>query len=180
VPDAGRYCNRFAGRKQTRRLLADLDPSLALDYLEPLRPITVHMGRGLAAVWPQESFDHRSLGGHLDHADGRPSVWACPFLAGNQHACTLPNAPDPGTARCLRHVPPPRLEARRQTDHRRRQTEHGSGPGRHRWVVERTFAWLHNRRRLLIRIDRRDDIHEGFLALACCLICWRRLQISLS
>ena len=55
----------------------------------------------------------------------------------------------------------------------RRKTEHGSGLGRHRWVVERTFAWLHNRRRLLIRTDRRDDIHEGFLALACCLICWQ-------
>jgi transposase len=26
----------------------------------------------------------------------------------------------------------------------RRQTEHGSGLGRIRWVVERTFAWLHN------------------------------------
>jgi hypothetical protein len=51
---------------------------------------------------------------------------------------------------------------------------------RHRWVVERTFAWLHNRRRLLIRTDRRDDIHEGFLALACCLICWRRLETSSS
>ena len=25
----------------------------------------------------------------------------------------------------------------------RRQTEHGSGLGRYRWVVERTFAWLH-------------------------------------
>jgi transposase len=58
----------------------------------------------------------------------------------------------------------------------RRQSEHGSGLGRHRWVVERTFAWLHSRRRLLIRTDRRDDIHEGFLALACCLICWRRLE----
>lgn len=62
----------------------------------------------------------------------------------------------------------------------RRQTEHGSGLGRHRWVVERTFAWLHNRRRLLVRTDRRDDIHEGFFALACCLICWRRLETSLS
>jgi len=49
----------------------------------------------------------------------------------------------------------------------------GSAP-----VVERTFAWLHNRRRLLIRTDRRDDIHEAFLALACCLICWRRLESS--
>lgn len=58
----------------------------------------------------------------------------------------------------------------------RRQTEHGSGLGRDRWVVERTFAWLHNRRRLLIRTDRRDDIHDGFLALACCLICWQHLD----
>jgi transposase len=61
----------------------------------------------------------------------------------------------------------------------RRHTAHGTGLGRHRWVVERTFAWLHNRRRLLIRTDRRDDIHEGFLALACCLICWQRLDRSL-
>src|SRR6266545_3675788 len=57
----------------------------------------------------------------------------------------------------------------------RRHTEHGSGLGRERWVVERTFAWLHNRRRLLIRTDRRHEIHEAFLSLACCLICWRRL-----
>ena len=62
----------------------------------------------------------------------------------------------------------------------RRQTEHGTGLGRERWVVERTFAWLHNRRRLLIRTDRRHDIHEGFLALACCQITWRRLETSLS
>ena len=62
----------------------------------------------------------------------------------------------------------------------RRQTEHGSGLGRDRWVVERTFAWLHSRRRLLLRTDRNDDVHEGFLALACCLICWRRLETSLS
>jgi transposase len=62
----------------------------------------------------------------------------------------------------------------------RRQTNHGSGLGRDRWVVERTFAWLHNRRRLLVRTDRLDQIHEGFLALACCLICWRRLETSLS
>jgi transposase len=62
----------------------------------------------------------------------------------------------------------------------RRQTEHGSQLGRDRWVVERTFAWLHNRRRLLLRTDRLDEIHEGFLALACCLICWQRLETSFS
>jgi transposase len=57
----------------------------------------------------------------------------------------------------------------------RRATEHGSGLGRFRWVVERTVAWLHQFRRLLVRYERRADIHEAFIALGCCLICWRRL-----
>jgi transposase len=60
----------------------------------------------------------------------------------------------------------------------RRATEHGSGLGRFRWVVERTFAWLHQFRRLLVRYERRADIHEAFLALGCSLICWRRLAES--
>ncbi len=60
----------------------------------------------------------------------------------------------------------------------RRQTKHGSGLGRVRWVVERTFAWLHNYKRLLVRYDRRHEIHQAFLALACCLVCFRRLQPS--
>ncbi len=60
----------------------------------------------------------------------------------------------------------------------RRQTEHGSGLGRYRWVVERTFAWLHQLKRLLVRYDRRADIHEAFLALGCCLVCYRRLRNS--
>jgi transposase len=58
----------------------------------------------------------------------------------------------------------------------RRQTEHGSGLGRWRWVVERTFAWLHGFRRLLVRYERRADIHQGMLRLGCCLICFRRLH----
>jgi transposase len=60
----------------------------------------------------------------------------------------------------------------------RRQTEHGSGIGRFRWVVERTFAWLHQFKRLLVRYDRRAEIHEAFLALGCCLVCFRRLARS--
>ena len=39
-----------------------------------------------------------------------------------------------------------------------------------------TFAWLHQFKRLLVRYDRRADIHEAFLALACCLVCYRRLR----
>lgn len=58
----------------------------------------------------------------------------------------------------------------------RRGTEHGSGLGTQRWGVERAFAHLHWFRRLRIRWEIRDDIHEAFLALACALICWRRLN----
>jgi len=75
-----------------------------------------------------------------------------------------------------------RRELRRRgigSDIARRQTEHGSGLGRLRWVVERTFAWLHHFKRLLVRYDRRHEIHEAFLALGCCLVCFRRLRNSL-
>ncbi|WP_415867806.1 IS5 family transposase [Burkholderia ubonensis] len=54
----------------------------------------------------------------------------------------------------------------------RRRTEHGSGLGKFRWVVERTHSWLHGFRRLRIRFERRSDIHEAFLKLACSLVCW--------
>jgi transposase len=56
---------------------------------------------------------------------------------------------------------------------------HGSGLGRYRWVVERTFSWLHQMKRLLVRYERRADIHDAFLALGCCLICYRRLNHAL-
>jgi len=56
-----------------------------------------------------------------------------------------------------------------------RNTAHGSGLGTQRWVVERTFAWLNQFRRLRVRYEKRADIHEAFLALGCALICWRFL-----
>lgn len=57
----------------------------------------------------------------------------------------------------------------------RRGVEHGSGLGVHRWVAEQIFALLRWFRRLRIRWEIRDDIHEAFLSLACGIICWRRL-----
>ncbi|WP_367190246.1 IS5 family transposase [Burkholderia sp. Ed8] len=54
----------------------------------------------------------------------------------------------------------------------KRRTEHGSGLGKYRWVVERTHSWLHNFRRLRTRFERRAYIHEAFLKLGCSLICW--------
>ncbi len=59
----------------------------------------------------------------------------------------------------------------------RRNTEHGSGLGKHRWVVERTIAWLHQFRRLRIRYERRDDIHQAFMAIGCALICFNNLNL---
>lgn len=48
--------------------------------------------------------------------------------------------------------------------------------GRHRWVVERTLAWLSCYRRLTIRYERRADIHEAFLELGCALVCFNHLR----
>jgi transposase len=44
--------------------------------------------------------------------------------------------------------------------------------GHYRWKVERTFTWLVRYRRLTIRYERLIATHEGFLYLACALICW--------
>jgi transposase len=60
----------------------------------------------------------------------------------------------------------------------RKNTDHGSGLGKVRWVVERTFAWLHQFKRLRTRHERRADIHLGLMHLACVLICYRKLPTS--
>jgi transposase len=57
----------------------------------------------------------------------------------------------------------------------RRETEHGSSLGTERWVVERTFAWLHNFRRLRTRYERRAELHLAFMHLGCAAICQRML-----
>jgi transposase len=48
--------------------------------------------------------------------------------------------------------------------------------GRHRWVVERTLAWLNRFRRLTVRYERRADIHQAFLTLGCCLVCFKAVS----
>jgi hypothetical protein len=50
-------------------------------------------------------------------------------------------------------------------------TEHGPGLGVHRWVIEQFIALLHWFRRLRIRREIRDDIHQAFLSLARAIIC---------
>ena len=58
----------------------------------------------------------------------------------------------------------------------KRNVGHGSGLGKFRYVVEVTFDWLFNHRRLRVRYEKRDDIHDAFLTLACAMICWNRIQ----
>ncbi len=48
--------------------------------------------------------------------------------------------------------------------------------GRHRWVVERTNAWLLAFRRLTVRYERHATAVLAFLHLACALICLRFLR----
>ena len=58
----------------------------------------------------------------------------------------------------------------------RRNTPHGSGLGVFRWLVEQTLALMHQFKRLRVRDDRDDVVHEAFMTIACAMICWRRLH----
>jgi transposase len=58
----------------------------------------------------------------------------------------------------------------------RRGIESSEKLGRHRWVVERSLSWLYRFRRLTVRYERRADIHQAFLDLACSLICCNYLR----
>jgi transposase len=96
-----------------------------------------------------------------------------------------------GKAGRARHRPD-KLHADKAYDHRRcrqacrrrgiapriarRGVETSQTLGRHRWVIERTFAWINRYRRLVTRYERRSDIHHAFTALACSLICFNTLQ----
>jgi transposase len=57
----------------------------------------------------------------------------------------------------------------------RRGQPHGSGLGKVRWVVERTFSWLHSFRRLRTRYERSGTLHAAFLTLGAAIICQRLL-----
>jgi transposase len=58
------------------------------------------------------------------------------------------------------------------------KSAHGSGCGRERWVVERSISWLHQHRRLRVRWERRDDIHQAFVVIACCPIWLKTLAAA--
>jgi transposase len=69
------------------------------------------------------------------------------------------------------------LVAPHRRGRKRRRTADGRRLRRYkrRWVVERTFAWLHSYRRVVTRFERRIDLYDGFVHLACAFIALNRL-----
>ena len=58
----------------------------------------------------------------------------------------------------------------------RRGVETSQRLGRYRWVVERSFAWINQFRRLIVRYERHADLYRAFLTLAAAIICHRALK----
>ena len=64
--------------------------------------------------------------------------------------------------------------------YRKRAVSRRYGDGRElrrykrRWKVERTFAWLGNFRRLVVRYERKHWIYRAFIHVACVLITLRQ------
>ena len=59
-----------------------------------------------------------------------------------------------------------------------RRIERARDPnGRHRWVVERTNAWLHNLRRLDTRRDVKIANYQAFLTLGLIIILHRNIRV---
>jgi hypothetical protein len=57
-----------------------------------------------------------------------------------------------------------------------RGSEHGSGLGAQRYVVEQTLAAYGTFRRIKFCYERRGDHFQGFHDLASCMICANRLR----
>ena len=125
--------------------------------------------------------------------DARGTPLGLTLSGANEHdstrlAVTLDAVPGVRTGRRGRpRRRPDKLHADKAYDHRRcrrecrargivpriarRGVESSARLGRHRWVVERTLAWLARFRRLTIRYERRADLHLAFTTLACALVC---------
>jgi transposase len=61
----------------------------------------------------------------------------------------------------------------------KRYTEHGSGLGKYRWVVERFISWLHGFRKLRFVTEKDQEMQLAFFNLALALIGLRFLEPSL-
>ncbi len=69
------------------------------------------------------------------------------------------------------------LVAPHRKNRRRPRTADGRRLRRYkrRWIVERTFAWLHSYRRVVTRFEKDINRYDGFVHLACAFIALNRL-----
>ncbi len=112
----------------------------------------------------------------LDNIDVRPATGADPEPRPERLVCDKGYDSDP-----LRD----RLRDERGIElvcpHRKGRTKPATQDGRklrrykRRWKVERTFAWLGNFRRLVVRYDRDLTMYQAFFHVACLLITLRQL-----
>jgi transposase len=123
------------------------------------------------------------LGVRLSPANRHDSIMLAP---------TLDAVPGGRSGRGRPKKRPDKLHADKTYDHRRcraecrsrsivpriarRGVETSERLGQHRWVVERTLAWLNCFRRLTIRYERRADIHEAFVTRGGALICLNQIS----
>jgi transposase len=57
----------------------------------------------------------------------------------------------------------------------RKGIESGDKLGHHRWVIERTIAWLNGYRRLTVRYERKPSHFLAFLTLGAAITCYKKL-----
>jgi transposase len=57
----------------------------------------------------------------------------------------------------------------------RKGIESGDKLGKHRWVIERTIAWLTGYRRLTVRYERKPSHFLAFLTLGAAITCYKKL-----
>jgi len=63
---------------------------------------------------------------------------------------------------------------KRNRKNKRKQSDKLWASYKRRWKVERTFAWLGNFRRLVVRYERLLPVYQGFFHLACIIIALRQ------
>jgi transposase len=82
---------------------------------------------------------------------------------------------NPLRARLARRGIEPIIPARRTHANATHQDGRTLRRYKHRWIVERTFAWLGHFRRLVVRYERLLATYAGFFHLACAMLTLRRV-----
>lgn len=77
--------------------------------------------------------------------------------------------------RGIRTCIPPKRRPKTWRPKRGRPIRASPAAYRERWHVERTFAWLGNYRRLLIRWERDVRVYQGFFTFVLMLVCLNAL-----